>query len=110
VESGAAGALGRGRHVAVAQLIPDRLGTAGRDRCRLDVAPYVHRALAFLRRELGAAVPAEVVNRLERARVSAAVEAEFAREAGAFQPAHVVAGPAELYAAGAVRWAAHPCC
>jgi hypothetical protein len=54
--------------------------------CRLDVTPYVHRALAFLRGELGAPVPMEVVNRLEHARVSAAVEAEFAREAAPFQP------------------------
>ena len=53
---------------------------------RWDLAPYVHRALAVLRREFDAPVPAEVVNRLERARVSAAVEGEFAREAAPFKP------------------------
>lgn len=46
----------------------------------LDLVPYVHRALAFLRLSFGAPVPAEVMQRLEGAAVSAAAAAEFARE------------------------------
>jgi hypothetical protein len=68
--------------------------------CRLEVAPYVHRALAFLRRELDAPVPADVLKRLLSAPVSAAVEAEFARESAPFAPRNAWQDLLSFYA----RW------
>jgi len=50
----------------------------------LDIVPYLHRALAFLRSNLGAPIPAEVLSRLEGAAVSAAAAAEFARDSDPF--------------------------
>jgi hypothetical protein len=50
----------------------------------LDIVPYLHRALAFLRSNFDVPVPAETLSRLESAKVSAAVAAEFARESEPF--------------------------
>ena len=50
----------------------------------LDIVPYLHRALAFLRSNFGAPVPAEALSRLEGAAVSAAAAAEFARDSDPF--------------------------
>ncbi len=50
----------------------------------LDIVPYLHRALAFLRSNFDVPVPAETLGRLESAPVSAAAAAEFARDSEPF--------------------------
>ena len=52
-----------------------------RTACDLDLVPYVRSALAFLRRELSAPVPAEALDRLDRAPSSHSAVMEFARDA-----------------------------
>ena len=51
---------------------------------RLDVVPYVRRALEYLRSEFDAPVPAEVLATLSGAAVGAATSAEFARDSNPF--------------------------
>jgi len=67
---------------------------------RLAIAPYVCSALAFLRRELDAPVPADVLLRLEKMPVSASVRAEFARETAPHDPRTAWQDLLSLYA----RW------
>jgi hypothetical protein len=52
-----------------------------RTACDFDLVPYLHSALAFLRRELDAPVPAEALDRLERAPSTRSAALEFARDA-----------------------------
>lgn len=52
-----------------------------RTACDLDLVPYLHSALAFLRRDLDAPVPDEVLDRLAHARASRSAAIEFARDA-----------------------------
>jgi hypothetical protein len=57
-----------------------------RTACDLDLVPYLHSALGFLRRELDAPVPADALDRLERAPSTRSAAMEFARDADPSAP------------------------
>lgn len=57
-----------------------------RTACDLDLVPYLRSSLAFLRRELGAPVPDEALDRLERASSTRSAAMEFARDADPAAP------------------------